>query len=311
MASNINKTVIILLASYNGSSYIEAQIDSIIAQTYTNWQLYIRDDNSTDDTPKIIQNYSLRDKRIHILKDGKGNLKSSQNFNTLMTHCRDFGDYFMFCDQDDIWMPNKINESFYAIKSIEKLHEPAICFGTYELIGKNGNKIEFSKINYDFGLNLKILIAMNYFYGCTMIINKSLLERCIEISPNAENHDYWIALIAALSDAQYKYISKPLMYYRQHNNNVSGSYTDANFKNRFGRFFKNTEIIAIFNKFEMFQDALLSSSSFVSAEKKVFVENYITAFKKGRFFAFFFVISKKIRKITVLSTLNYYFSIIR
>lgn len=302
--------VIILLAAYNGGEFIEQQLESIIAQTFQDWQLYIRDDHSTDDTPDIIENYSLKDKRIHFLKDDKGNLRSAQNFNALMAHCRDFGNYFMFCDQDDIWMSNKISDSLFEIKSIETQNEPAICFGTYELIDRNGNKIDSEPINYNHSLDIKILLAMNFTYGCTMILNKQLLDLCVPVSQNAENHDYWIALIAALSDAKYKYMPKPMLYYRQHGNNVSGSYNDSGFKKRVSRLLKNTEIKWIFSKFEMFQDAVNIDTFFIPLNKKKTVENYITAIKKGRVSALIYVISNRIRKITFLSTVNYYFSIL-
>ena len=100
------------MATYNGEKYLAEQLDSIINQTYHNWNLLIRDDNSTDKTLEIIQNYHKKDKRIKILKDDKGNLGIVKNFEELLKNSE--SEFIMFSDQDDYWLENKI-EKYVAI----------------------------------------------------------------------------------------------------------------------------------------------------------------------------------------------------
>ena len=76
----IEDKIDILMATYNGEKYIVEQIDSIINQTYKNWNLLIRDDNSTDRTLEIIKNYQKKDARIRILDNNKVNLGIVKNF---------------------------------------------------------------------------------------------------------------------------------------------------------------------------------------------------------------------------------------
>lgn len=302
--------VIILLASYNGSKYIQQQLDSIIAQTYVNWELYIRDDGSTDDTIHIIKKYTLLDNRIQLLVDNKGNLRSSLNFNALMEYCQDFGDYFMFCDQDDIWLENKVEETLKNMFDIEK-DKPALVFGTQILIDENNQKINLEPRNYNFDVKLEILLTTNFIYGCTMMINKDLLKKCISIPKSAENHDYWIALVAATCKSNIKYISAPLMLYRQHNSNVSGSFKDSSIKNRFKRLVENKEIEYIKKRTQMFEDLILRSNGWLDLKDKGLIEGFNNIIPKGGIKAICFLKKNKIKKINRLSNLNYYLSILR
>ena len=97
--------VAILMATYNGSKYLPHQIDSILKQHYTNWTLYVQDDLSTDNTPEILAAYAKRDARIKVV-DNQEKLGAKRNFMTLMEKVE--ADYYMFSDQDDEWLPEKI-----------------------------------------------------------------------------------------------------------------------------------------------------------------------------------------------------------
>ena len=125
-----NKKIDILMATYNGEKYLVEQLDSIINQTYHNWNLLIRDDNSTDKTLEIIQNYHKKDKRIKILKDNKGNLGIVRNFEELLKSSE--SEFIMFSDQDDIWVENKLDMYLKMIEKIKNkgfmIHSDAILF---------------------------------------------------------------------------------------------------------------------------------------------------------------------------------------
>lgn len=100
----------ILLASYNGINYIQKQIDSIINQTYQDFLLWIRDDGSTDGTQEVLRKYEENyPGKIHVVEDKKGNLGVRKNFNELLRYSGQ--DYCMFCDQDDVWLPEKVEKT--------------------------------------------------------------------------------------------------------------------------------------------------------------------------------------------------------
>ena len=103
--------VSIALAAYNGEKYIREQINSIRRQTFKDWRLLIRDDGSTDDTPDIVLEMAKNDNRVQLVEDTFGNQGPIGNFTLLLQHASDAGaDYVFLCDQDDVWLPNKIGD---------------------------------------------------------------------------------------------------------------------------------------------------------------------------------------------------------
>ncbi len=111
--------VAILLSTYNGQLYLKEQIDSLLDQTYKNWCLFVRDDGSSDDTLQIISTYAKKcPERIVLLTDNRGNIKPAASFMQLLSMVD--MDYYMFCDQDDIWLSTKIERTYEEMVSIEK-----------------------------------------------------------------------------------------------------------------------------------------------------------------------------------------------
>ena len=113
--------IAILMSTYNGECYLKDQIESILSQTYKDWILYIRDDGSTDRTIRIIKTYvgNYPDKIIYEY-DRLGNLGSGRSFMKLLSSID--SDYYMFCDQDDVWLPSKIEKTYLKMKSLEMNH---------------------------------------------------------------------------------------------------------------------------------------------------------------------------------------------
>lgn len=239
--------ITILLASYNGQNYLAEQIDSILGQTYKNWKLVIRDDGSSDDTLEIIKTYSRRDGRITLLEDNIGNLRSSQNFSVLLGHHLD-ADYIMFSDQDDVWENNKIEVSIKLLLQKETIYGkevPALVYSNFTYVDQNLNKIS-EKSNIFLSIKkqesyLPKLIAQNWIYGCTMIMNNKLAKLSYPVPLEAENHDYWISLVAAYCGNIFHNNISTLKY-RQHSNNVSGSYNDKSPANRIRRILNGNNV---------------------------------------------------------------------
>lgn len=115
------KPIAILMATYNGEKYLQEQIDSILSQTYTDWTLYIQDDGSSDNTIGIINSYIQKEKKCVLIDRGLTRQGAGMNFMSLLNIVE--SQYYMFCDQDDIWLPNKIVISLNKIKEEENKHK--------------------------------------------------------------------------------------------------------------------------------------------------------------------------------------------
>ena len=100
-------------------NYLEEQVGSIIAQTYTDWKLYIRDDASTDDTGALIKRLADTDPRI-IAMPSSGNLGAKESFMWMLRNVE--AEYYMFCDHDDVWLPKKVELTLKRMQEAETEH---------------------------------------------------------------------------------------------------------------------------------------------------------------------------------------------
>lgn len=309
-----NRNIQILLATYNGAKYLVEQIESILSQTHTSWTLKVRDDGSTDSTLDIINYYIGKDDRISLLEDNDGNLKSSQNFSKLMESCEEDVDFVMFCDQDDIWMPSKIELSLKTILKLEDKYgseSSLLTYGTYKLMDEYGNLIPKKIPNYSNTPSLNILLNQNYLYGCTIMINKLLLKQSSPIPTIAENHDYWIALTAVVNHSKIAYIEQPLLYYRQHSCNVSGSYKDANLSNRLRRLSTISEIELLRDRGKMANVLLIKNLKTINNSNKLLITKFISKLDLGGLNLFIFCFKNRFHRIKLSSTGAFYFNLLR
>lgn len=215
----------ILLATYNGEKYLKEQIDSILNQTYKNINLIISDDGSTDNTVKILEELEKKDNRIKLFVQSK-NLGVVKNIEFLLKQIE--SDYYMLSDQDDIWLPEKVE------KSIQKLKEENadLVFGDLEVVDKDLNTIypsfgDFMLLNKKIKkyINSK---KLNYLYncvtGCTILAKKSTLEKILPLPDNSKYliHDHWIGIMVSIY-GKVTYIPEKYIKYRQHGNNQVGT----------------------------------------------------------------------------------------
>lgn len=221
--------IAILLAAYNGEKYISDQIESLLKQTEQRWELFIHDDGSTDQTPEIIQSYEKRyPNRIHNLNGGPcGGAKN--NFFYLMRNVH--ADYLMFCDQDDVWLPEKVEMTYRQMKKTESLYgdkKPLLVFSDLSVVNENLDLIAdrmsvYQKLDPDH-IKPKDVMIQNVITGCTVMINRVLAEFARKTN-NTEKiimHDWWCALLAACFGVV-SYVDKPLVLYRQHGGNSVGA----------------------------------------------------------------------------------------
>lgn len=216
----------ILLPTYNGEKYLRQLIESIINQTFTDWRLIIRDDGSKDDTVSIVKEYvAAYGDKILLMEDQLGNLGTSCS-NDLLMHLTD-SPYFMFCDQDDIWEPNKIEVCLNEMRSIEREHPnvPILVCSDACCVDENNNLIceSFFKSQkfIDTTDSLYKMLALNIVQGSTALMNDRVRSVVSRI-PRDYLHDAWVASIVKYYGVV-SYIHKPLLQYRQHENNVLGA----------------------------------------------------------------------------------------
>lgn len=217
----------ILLASYNGEKYISEQIDSIINQTYRDWFLYIKDDCSTDNTIDIILEYEKKYKdKIKVILSDKPSGSAKDNFFSMLQHSK--GNYIMTCDQDDIWLPDKIKVTFNKMKETESknINSPILVHSDLKVADEKLNLISDSLLkllNLDSNRNkINNLLVQNIVTGCTVMVNRCLLNYIENPPKHAVMHDWWMALIAS-SLGTIVFIETPTIMYRQHGNNSVGA----------------------------------------------------------------------------------------
>ena len=227
---NLNP-ICILLACYNGEKFIEDQILSIINQTYSNWHLILRDDGSTDRTKDIIQHYKNMDKRITIVEDDIGNLGPSLNFGVLLQFAfeKNF-EIFFFCDQDDIWSKDKLAIQLARFNSVERIYGrniPIMVYSDLAVVDRDLDLIDISFMHYQ-GISNEdkrlsnLLLSQNIVTGCAAAINRKLASISLPFPTDILMHDWWIALCCSLNGLV-KFISRPLVFYRQHGENEVGA----------------------------------------------------------------------------------------
>lgn len=249
------KKVVILMATYNGQKYLKCQLDSIIQQTYRNWQLIIRDDCSKDNTVKIIQEYEKKDNRIKVIDNEGKNLGAIGNFFELIKKAPD-ASYYAFSDQDDYWHEDKIEK---AVERLEQMSSkngeniPLAYCGAKEITNEKLEVTAVSTFKNPRTVWENALVE-NLCTGCTCVINKKLKDM-IRKNPPAYTvmHDWWIYLIATSLGMLY-YDEIPYIKYRQHNDNAYGDINDKTslWKYRFKQLFSKRG--EVYKQIESFLD---------------------------------------------------------
>ena len=212
----------VVMTTYNGEKYLTEQLDSLIAQTYPLFEIIICDDNSTDSTVAILKSYEEKiENAISIsIYCNKENMGYVKNFQKAISHCS--GDYLVFCDQDDIWLPDKIAIQYQALTEAKAL----AVFSDAFLVDAKARDLDMSLWEAVLGCNPPQKIDFRAFYltncvtGCTLMIDRQLLDSAIPF-PKSVPHDWWLAYHAAYQEGLV-FTEKKLVHYRQHAGNVYG-----------------------------------------------------------------------------------------
>lgn len=224
-------TINILLATFNGEKYLREQLNSIANQTYTNWFLIVHDDQSNDSTNNILFEFKNRfPTKVVIKKNSESTKSAKNNFFSLINSKKIKDGYIMFCDQDDVWLPNKIELTLAAMKKLEKddYNLPCLIYTDSLVVNENLQKISdsffsFTKLNSKVPSLSQVLIQNN-MAGCTAMINQKLYKLLLKTKDfnNILMHDWWILLLALTTGKVYL-LDIPTLKYRQHSSNSVGA----------------------------------------------------------------------------------------
>jgi len=217
--------IIILLSTYSGAKYLKNQIDSLLSQTYDDFRIIARDDGSGDESFSILKSYD----KIEIV-ESQQNLGAKGSFAELLGYAvkHTDGEFFMFCDQDDVWKNDKIKKTLAKMREMENEYEdiPLLVHSDVVVVNNNlevmaGSFWKFQNIDPSRDA-LSYLLFQNTVTGCTMMINRKLANLVGKIPTEAIMHDWWIAMVASCF-GKIGWVDEPLMFYRQHSSNDTGA----------------------------------------------------------------------------------------
>ena len=215
--------IAILMATYNGEKYICQQIDSILSQTRKDWELYIHDDGSTDNTIAAVESYVEKyPDKIHLI-DGKSTGGAKYNFFYMFGQVE--APYYMTCDQDDVWLEKKIDK---MLTIEDKADISCLVYTELRVVDSELNTIADTMSGYQsldcHKRTINQFILQNSVTGCTMMVNRALRDKMLRITDidNTIMHDWWAALVAA-QFGKTAFIDEPTILYRQHGDNSLGA----------------------------------------------------------------------------------------
>jgi len=218
MNKGVELLVSIVMAVYNGESYLKWQLDSILNQSFRDFELIICDDNSIDGSWDILNEYAKSDKRIKLYRNSK-TLGLVKNFENLLKRAR--GEYIALSDQDDIWHKDKLKEQLKSISGAKWV----LIHSDLELIDENNTPIApsyFKKKGYLFppSSNLALMLSRCGVMGNTILIDRELLKRLLPFPKNLKYHDWYIAVVAEAFGKRVT-LNRALVKYRIHTKNTS------------------------------------------------------------------------------------------
>lgn len=265
MEREIN-SISVAMATYNGEKFLYEQIKSIIAQTCPPTELIVCDDCSSDNTIEILKYFSDKiNLRIYHNKQRQGPIKS---FESAIRGCT--SNYIAIADQDDIWLPKKLELSLQRILLISAQYPPKmplLVFSDLKVVSENLEPLAESYWRYSSldpnKHSLARLLTRNCITGCTILMNKELSELALPFGKNTLMHDYWLALTAS-AFGKIDYLPSPTILYRQHDNNYIGARPSTRVSYSISRKFKFLQRYLIQHEFDGYLNKnILQASDFL------------------------------------------------
>ena len=218
----------VLLATYNGERFLREQVESILSQEWPEVRILARDDGSSDGTASLLAEYVARFPECFRMLGGAPVGGAKGNFLELMGQAS--AEYVCFADQDDVWLPGKVRRGMEAMRALEARHGlgmPLMTFSDLRVVDEALKTVSesmwaYAEIEPKSALRLERLLGQSVVTGCTMTINRPLLELARRMPEEATMHDRWIALLAAAM-GKTAMVREAMVLYRQHGGNVVGA----------------------------------------------------------------------------------------
>ncbi|WP_313344487.1 glycosyltransferase family 2 protein [Lacrimispora sp.] len=305
--------VTILLATYNGETYLRQQLDSLLNQTHKELFILISDDLSSDRTPGIIKGYEKKyPNQIKSLKNIKASGSPQNNFFRLLSSADD--DYIMLCDQDDIWLPHKVEVTLKEMKQMELKWGndlPLLVHGDLSVTDEEGTIRQKSMARFQ---NIAVhdnrfthYLVENNITGNTVMINRSFLSYLTYIPKQCMMHDWWLGLLASCF-GKISYIDQPLLLYRQHGSNQVGS--RGQMEQYVSRLTQKERVKEEYRKMFLQARAFLKQyGQEMDSEKREALEQFVTLPDKSRLEKVSIIWKYKFYKSTIIRTFGQMLSI--
>lgn len=250
--------VAVLMCSFNGEQFLEEQLDSIYKQDYKNWTLYVSDDGSKDSTLNILKSYQKKwgNQKLIIRRGPQKGF--CQNFLQIINDPKIKADFYFLSDQDDVWMPHKLNHGLEKLSKLNPLKPNLYCART-TYVSSDAKKILGHSDLFLKPLSFKNALIQSIAGGNTMAFNNHL-KKIAQKYPKADvvSHDWWLYILNELVGGQTFYDTESTIFYRQHNKSLVGANTGLAAKlRRFkmllnGKYREyNTRHFEAFNKFNI------------------------------------------------------------
>ena len=306
----------ILMATYNGGVYIKEQIQSIIDQSYKNWRLVIHDDASSDDTvDKAMDMAQVLARQLR--EENDGSIRSIQisvnqpasggpaaNFLGLVGSAT--SEYAMFCDQDDVWHPDKVEKTLEKMLELEEKYgkeTPLLVYTDLVVVDAHLKEMapsfmEYMKLPTDLTLNRALL--QNGVTGCTVMMNRALYEK-LRLAKDTDKiimHDHFATLIAVAFGAFIR-VEESTIDYRQHGDNSVGAADAKSFAYLWARYRRGKKMFQkdMYNStvqagyfYELYKDDIRDE------DKKKLIYEYSQLFSKNKLQRVCFYIKNRVLK---------------
>ena len=289
MGAEVVKTIAVLLACYQGEKHLPEQLASLAAQDDPAFRVLMQDDGSQDGTMALLNDVAARDSRFVLAAHHGCHFGAKGNFWSLLSQAD--SDYIAFCDQDDIWQPDRLSACRAALEKAEEQYgedTPVLVHSDCTLIDGQGSVLHdsfFAHQGWDASAtSLAQLMVQNNVTGCTAMFNRALCRAALTAG-NPETmfmHDWFMALLAA-SLGRVVFVSRPLVRYRQHGKNVMGASRlglVARGMKALGAYRRGRERIALtYRHTAAFRDAC---GSLLPDEARTLIDRYLATERMGK-----------------------------
>lgn len=225
MQNDQNDKIAILMAVYNGADYLDAQLSSLAAQHHENWQLLASDDGSCDNSLRCLKSFQSKGHQVDIVKGPKQG--AGMNFLYMIREAPKYtapGGWLAFCDQDDVWLPERLSRGQKALQAGDPVQPALYCSRTF-ITDENMENQRLSAARPR-PPSFRNALSQNIASGNTILLNRAATQLVLEAAHEVTDiiiHDWWVYLLITGAGGRVVHDDIPTILYRQHGGNVIGA----------------------------------------------------------------------------------------